>query len=209
LRLNVAYSCSGVFTYLGLLDGDSCYGQQTIPDTCGSGKFNGIFIDDFLAIADSAVGGELDSTELMNNYGAMLSDVNKTASCLNEQFSDGIDNDNCMVIEPMVPISAAAKVGASAALPTEFSLSHSYPNPFNPTCMIEYALPTDCKVTLSIYNILGQKVRVLVDDHQNAGYKSVEWDGTGDQGQTLATGIYFYRIVAGDFVQSKKMVLIK
>lgn len=210
LRMNVAFSCSGVFTYLGLLGPGSCYGEQTIPGKCGRGKFNGIMIDDFLAIADSAVGGELDAIELMNNYGAKLSDVNFTASCLNEQFSSGIDNSNCMVIPalPSVPISAA-KVSASAALPTEFSLSYNYPNPFNPTCVIEYALPTDCKVTLSIYNVLGQKVRVLVDDYKTAGYKSVEWDGRDNQGQELATGVYFYRIKAGDFVQAKKMVLMK
>jgi hypothetical protein len=211
LRLNVAYSCSGVFTYLGLLGPDSCYGNQSIPGSCGYGKFNGILINDFLAIADSVVGGELDSAGLKNNYNAKLSDVNKTATCLNEQFSDGIDNTNCMVIPtvPVAPFSAAAKVSASGALPTEFSLSQSYPNPFNPTCVIEYALPTDSKVNLTIYNILGRKVRVLVDDYETAGYRSVEWDGRDSQGQILASGIYFYRIVAENFVQTKKMVLIK
>jgi hypothetical protein len=210
LRLNVAYSCSGVFTYLGLLDGDSCYGEQTVPHDCGNGKFDGILINSFLAIADSVVGGEISKAQLKVKYNAKLSDVNFTASCLNEQFSEGIDNDNCMVVPALasLPISTA-KIEASAASPTEFSLSYSYPNPFNPTCVIEYALPTECRVTLSIYNILGQKVKVLVDEYQDAGYKSVQWDGKDSQGQELATGIYFYRIKAGDFVQAKKMVLMK
>ncbi|UCG93988.1 MAG: T9SS type A sorting domain-containing protein, partial [Candidatus Aerophobus sp.] len=101
------------------------------------------------------------------------------------------------------------KQGVSAALPMEFSVSQNYPNPFNPTCVIAYALPTDCQVKLSIYNILGQKVKVLVDEYQNAGYRSVTWDGKDDQGQEVSTGVYFYRVQAGNFMQSKKMVLTK
>ena len=76
-------------------------------------------------------------------------------------------------------------------------------------CEIAYALPTDCQVTLSVYNILGQKVRVLVDEYQSAGNKSVKWDGKDEQGQDVTSGVYFYRIQAGDFAQSKKMVLLK
>lgn len=94
-------------------------------------------------------------------------------------------------------------------MPTEFSLSQNYPNPFNPTCVIAYSLPTDCQVKLAIYNILGQKVKVLVDEYQNYGYKSVTWDGKDNQSKELATGIYFYRIEAGSFVQTKKMLMMK
>jgi len=96
-----------------------------------------------------------------------------------------------------------------ATLPSCFGLSQNYPNPFNPICEIAYALPTDCRVTLSVYNILGQKVKVLLDEHQSAGNKSVKWDGKDDHGQEVTSGVYFYRIQAGDFVQSKKMVLIR
>jgi len=93
--------------------------------------------------------------------------------------------------------------------PKTFSLSQNYPNPFNPVCFIEYALPDDCYVILSIYNIFGQKVRVLVDKHQGAGYKSVIWDGKDSKALEVSTGVYFYKIKARNFEQTKKMVLIK
>lgn len=96
-----------------------------------------------------------------------------------------------------------------ANIPENFTLSQNHPNPFNPTCEIGYALPTDCHVKLSIYNVLAQRVRVLVDEYQDAGNKSVMWDGKDEQGQDVTSGIYFYRIEAGDFSQSKKMVLLR
>jgi flagellar hook assembly protein FlgD len=88
-------------------------------------------------------------------------------------------------------------------------LSQNYPNPFNPQTVIQYALPHDCQVQVTIYNILGQKVRTLVNEYQKAGYKRVEWDSKSEQGEEVASGIYFYRIQAGEFGQVKKMVLIK
>ena len=94
-------------------------------------------------------------------------------------------------------------------IPNSFILWQNYPNPFNPLCNIEYALPSDCKVTLSIYNVIGQKVRVLADAYQIAGYKSVKWDGKDDKGNDLASGVYFYRIQAGDFSETKKMLLLR
>jgi hypothetical protein len=93
--------------------------------------------------------------------------------------------------------------------PIEFSLEQNYPNPFNPDCEIKYSLPKDANVCLSIYNLLGQKVRILVDEFQLAGHKTVHWDGTHDNGNAVASGIYFYRIKAGSFTETKKMVLMK
>lgn len=94
-------------------------------------------------------------------------------------------------------------------LPTTFSLSQNHPNPFNPSTMIGYALPQDAEVNLLIYNVLGQKVKTLVNEFQTAGFKSVEWDGTDDRGNVIATGIYFFKLRAGDFSETKKMVLLK
>lgn len=112
--------------------------------------------------------------------------------------------------ELYVKSCALGKQGVSAiALPQEFSVSQNYPNPFNPTCVIAYALPSDCQVKLSIYNILGQKVKVLVDEYQNAGYRSVTWDGKDAKGQEVSAGVYFYRIEAGNFEKSMKMVFAK
>lgn len=94
-------------------------------------------------------------------------------------------------------------------LPNSFSLSHNYPNPFNPETRIDYALPRGCNVKLIIYNILGQKVKTLVDEFQIAGFKTVRWNGRDDQRQECGSGIYFYRLEAGEFSQTNKMILLK
>ena len=93
--------------------------------------------------------------------------------------------------------------------PKEFRLSNNYPNPFNPTTVIGYTLASDRNVKLSIYNLLGQKVKTLVDCHQQAGHKKVTWDGKNDRGDEVASGIYFYRLEAEEFTDVKKMILMK
>ncbi len=93
--------------------------------------------------------------------------------------------------------------------PQEFSLSQNYPNPFNPETDISYALPTDCQVKLTIYNIAGQKVRTLVDEHQTTGFKTIHWNGKDNEGKELASGVYFCKIQAGAFTESMKMILMK
>jgi len=95
-------------------------------------------------------------------------------------------------------------------LPTEFELQQNYPNPFNPSTTIGFNLAeSNVKVTMVIYNLLGQKVKTLVNDVYNAGRHRVVWDGTNEAGMQVSTGIYLYRIQAGDMVQSKKLTLIK
>jgi len=124
----------------------------------------------------------------------------------NIPISDTLGNDIVMYLDTFAPKGKGPKTTVS---PDQFTLGQNSPNPFNPACEIAYALPTECQVTLIVYNLIGQKVRVLVDEYQNAGNKSVKWDGTDDQGREVTSGVYFYRIQAGDFVQSKKMVLMK
>ena len=91
-------------------------------------------------------------------------------------------------------------------LPSEFALSQNYPNPFNPTTVISYQLPVDThgRVSLQIYNLRGQLVETLVNEPQDAGFYSMEWNGSN-----VSSGIYFYRLVADGFVSSHKMVLMK
>ena len=94
--------------------------------------------------------------------------------------------------------------------PAVFSLADNYPNPFNPTTTLQYALPQAADVALTVYNVLGQPVRTLVAERQNAGRYAVEWDATNDQGHRLSAGLYFYRLQAGgDFREVKKMLLLK
>jgi len=107
-----------------------------------------------------------------------------------------------------VPVEWVVKTGVDK-LPKEFALKQNYPNPFNPTTEIKYVLPQDCLVRLEVYNILGQKVITLIDEEQKAGYKVVHWDSRSESGNDVTSGIYFYRLQAGDFVQTRKMVVLK
>ena len=100
----------------------------------------------------------------------------------------------------VVPVS----VQPSEALIETFSLSQNFPNPFNPVTVIEYALPKSGDVSLTIYNLLGEEVTRLVSENQQAGYHKVNLDAS-----SLVSGIYFYRLQAGDFVRTRKMVLLK
>ncbi len=94
--------------------------------------------------------------------------------------------------------------------PAVFSLATNYPNPFNPQTTIQYALPQAADVALTVYNVLGQPVRTLVAEHQSAGRYAVEWDATNDSGQSVSSGMYFYRLQAGgDFLAVQKMLLLK
>ena len=104
---------------------------------------------------------------------------------------------------------------AEAGLPTSFALDQNYPNPFNPTTTIRYAVPSPSKVTLKIYNMLGQEISTLVDDVRETGFYKLEWNGRNQHGNQVATGIYFYRIDAkpadgsATFTSLKKMLLLK
>jgi subtilisin family serine protease len=94
-------------------------------------------------------------------------------------------------------------------LPTEYTLSQNYPNPFNPRTTIEYGLPARAHVELAIYNLLGQKVRTLTDQVQKEGNHVAHWDGQDDYGDELASGVYLYRLRAGEVTLSRKMLLLK
>ncbi|KPL03865.1 MAG: hypothetical protein AMJ90_02850 [candidate division Zixibacteria bacterium SM23_73_2] len=91
----------------------------------------------------------------------------------------------------------------------KFELYPNYPNPFNPTTTIEYSLAQNSWVNLSIYNLLGQKVKTLINEYQNKGPKTVRWDGKDEYGETLSSGVYFCRLRAEEFSQSEKMILIR
>ncbi len=95
------------------------------------------------------------------------------------------------------------------AIPTEFSLQGNYPNPFNPTTAIAFSVPSESKVVLKVYNMLGQQVRTLVSESMPTGFHQVSWDGRNNSGQSVASGVYIYRMQADRFVQSRKMLLVK
>ncbi len=94
-------------------------------------------------------------------------------------------------------------------LPQQIRLFQNYPNPFNPTTTITYELPRTCEVNVTIYNTLGQKIRTLVRKQQTAGRYEVMWDGRDESGQEVASGVYIYQLRAGEFVQTRKMILMR
>ena len=95
------------------------------------------------------------------------------------------------------------------AVPTSFTLFPAYPNPFNPMTTLRYDLPEQATVNIIIYDMLGREVKTLVNTTQDAGFKSVVWDATNDQGNPVSAGVYLYQIQSGEFVQTGKMVLLK
>lgn len=96
------------------------------------------------------------------------------------------------------------------SLPSDFSLEQNYPNPFNPSTTIEFSLPHASEISLVIFNLLGQNVATLANRAPYAsGVHSLQWDGRDNAGNPTASGVYFYRLTAGDFTQQKKMMLLK
>jgi len=123
-------------------------------------------------------------------------------------LSDGLTNITPVVIGGSL-ILGATSVAENTPLPTDISLEQNYPNPFNPTTEIAYALPDAREVNLNVFNLLGQNIRNLASGTQEAGYHKVIWDGKDNTGLTVPSGIYFYKLAAGSFSQSMKMVLLK
>lgn len=106
-------------------------------------------------------------------------------------------------------VVTAVEPPANGTLPTAFVLGQNYPNPFNPGTRIEFALPQQEFVTLEIINIAGQRVKTVLSESLPAGYHMAIWDGTSNDGSEAASGVYFYRVQAGDFTASRKMVLTR
>jgi hypothetical protein len=93
--------------------------------------------------------------------------------------------------------------------PQEYTLHQNYPNPFNPNTSMNFDLPKDGLVNITIYDMMGRIVKTLVNGSQTAGFKSVQWNATNDSNEPVSAGLYIYTIQAGDFRQTRKMVLLK
>jgi hypothetical protein len=118
--------------------------------------------------------------------------------CLSEEVVGYQDTSNCEQVSII-----------DETLPMAYNLYNAYPNPFNPVTTLRYDLPEDALVNITIYDMMGRIVSNLVSSQQNAGYKSIQWDATNVQGQPVSAGVYLYSIEAGEFRQTKKMVLLK
>jgi len=113
----------------------------------------------------------------------------------------GLDTSECEEFQLALP--------STAFNPNTFRLDQNYPNPFNPTTNLSYELSAASYVTITVYDLLGNVVRNLVNEYQSSGIKSVQWDATNEQGQSVAAGVYLYRFESGSFTNTKKMILLK
>ena len=113
--------------------------------------------------------------------------------------SPGQENTECITLN----------VSSDISMPIQFTLHQNYPNPFNPTTNLSYDLVEDSFIRITVYDVLGNVVNNLVNANQSSGYKSLQWNATNNQGEPVSAGVYLYTIEAGDFRQSKKMILLK
>ena len=112
-------------------------------------------------------------------------------------------------VDGAVDMVSRVEIGDLKPLPDQYRLNQNMPNPFNPSTAIGYQLPEAGQVRLAIYNLLGQEVRVLVNERRDAGSFKANWDGTDALGRRVASGIYLYRIQAGSFSATRRMLLLK
>ena len=94
-------------------------------------------------------------------------------------------------------------------MPSNYFLSQNFPNPFNPITTLKYELPEDSFVDVTVYDLLGNVVKNLINGDQSSGYKSIQWNATNNQGEPISAGVYLYKIQASDYVDTKKMILLK
>ena len=142
------------------------------------------------------------------NYSAYLT-IESTGELINMQESSSITFSGNF--PQNVSITAVAEILSieDELLPEVFALHQNYPNPFNPTTQIKYDLPEDALVAINIYDLMGRSIKSLVNSNQSAGYRSIQWNATNNLGEPVSAGMYIYMIQAGEFRQTKKMVLLK
>ena len=125
------------------------------------------------------------------------------------QYNDESWNDWCQAWHFNTIAPTDVEDDDHSGFPEHPELYQNFPNPFNPTTTIDYNLARSSHVSLTLYDILGRRIRQLIDTEQSSGSQSAIWDGTDDDGNPVAGGIYFYRLRAGDFGETKKMLLLK
>ncbi len=176
-------------------------------DADGSGEVNA---DDVCAITDNwllstgATGAV--STELQERLNIVVSSLKgEIVGEIQESLADCPDGPGKAAL---VQALGGSEI-ADDALPTDYELAQNYPNPFNPSTIIEFALPVGGHANLTVYNVMGQRVKVLVDRHEPAGFHQVVWDGRDFGGGRVASGVYLYRLEAGQTVLTRRMLLLK
>jgi len=179
-----------------------------IVDWDGDGKYE---INDAIALLrDILGGGSFNASALLSGASGMIERENLSRDEI-EYIEKALALMNLTPEEEALFRLALYGDSGPARLPKVFSLAQNAPNPFNPATTISYGVSegNSVHVTLKVYNIRGTLVRTLVDEVREPGTYSVFWDGKDEKGRQVASGVFFYRMQAGDFVQTRKMVLLK
>jgi hypothetical protein len=161
-------------------------GLLRIAGSSGNGSENGSLVKLNFTVAEDFDGEEIEITVSKYRLNENVEGVNVVGVFTKSAM--GIEND---------------------LIPSQYTLHQNYPNPFNPITTLRYDLPEDAVVNITIYDIMGREIRTLVNSAQDAGFKSIIWNATNDYGKPVSAGVYLYKIQAGEFVQTKKMVLLK
>jgi hypothetical protein len=160
----------------------------------------------------------VDTTQIKTNLGIPYYLVSTSFGIYISEFISPLSGENDITIEYSTPFSSRdtflfnpiyTSIRLNENLPFSFNLSQNFPNPFNPATTIRYSLPKQTLASITIYNILGQKVRTVVNEVKNAGTYEAEWNGRSDGGISVASGIYFYRLTTAGSIITKKMLLLK
>jgi hypothetical protein len=162
------------------------------------------------------VGANMDSVPVLNHHficGWNLRAIERDTTDWNYWISEYITSSRSNIYKikgfydkPLPPSGVEA---GPVALPTAFALGQNYPNPMTGCATIRYQLPKDIGVSLKVYNLAGQLVKTLVSGPEKAGYKGVAWDGRSERGKKVGAGVYFYRLLAGEFTATRKMVVVR
>jgi len=161
-------------------------GLLRIAGASGNGSENGSLVKLNFTVAEDFDGEEIEVTVSKYRLNENVEGVNVV----------GVFTKSAMGIE-------------SDVIPGQYSLHQNYPNPFNPETTLRYDLPENSLVNITIYDMLGREVKTLINHTQDAGYRSVIWDATNNYGKPVSAGVYLYQIQAGEYISTKKMVLLK
>ena len=162
-----------------------------------------VYTQDYLNISDASTSiSTYEYASFMTDFNLTLWNIDYVVEVSDEEFTV-ISQAGEFVLNNTL-LSTDSKI-----IPEVFALHQNYPNPFNPVTSLRYDLPEDGLVNITIYDMMGRIVKTLVNSSQTAGYKSIQWNATNDRNEPVSAGLYIYTIQAGEFRQTKKMVLLK
>jgi len=146
-------------------------------------------------------------SNVTGNAGVMISGI--SLAYLRDNDTDGTSDRAKHLYDVITWLGNVVNEPTATGPVRRYELSQNYPNPFNPTTMISFSIKNRTRISLRVYAVDGALVRTLLDEVRDAGSYSIEWDGRGNDGTAMSSGVYFYKMMAGDFSRTRKMVLLK